>query len=80
MKYKYIATEQSVDVRFFEILSDTPLTDEEIENALVLPDINVLGSTEVDEDIQSTYLYTEYGGDSQIGFHLQNPKPKLRII
>jgi hypothetical protein len=51
--YKYIATEHSVDVRHFEIVSNRELNEGEITDAMSLPDINVEGSSEEEQPIRT---------------------------
>ena len=80
MKYKYIATERSVDVRTFEILSDTKLSEDAIEDAMALPDIDKVGDVEIEEGIQSTYLGTEYADDSKVKYYLESFAHNLKLI
>jgi len=80
MKYKYIATEKSVDVRHFEILSDRKLTKDEVEDAMALPDIDKVGNFELENGIQSTYLRTEYADDSYVNYYLESFAHTIRLI
>ena len=80
MKYKYIATERSMDVRSFEILSDKKLNEEAIEDAMALPDIDKVGDIETEEGIQATYLGTEYAEDSQVEYCLESFTHNLKLI
>jgi len=80
MKYKYIATERSVDVRTFEILSDKKLNEEAIEDAMALPDIDKVGDIETEEGIQATYLGTEYADDSKVKYYLESFAHNLKLI
>tara|TARA_R110000803_G_scaffold203813_1_gene269547 strand:- start:71 stop:328 length:258 start_codon:yes stop_codon:yes gene_type:complete len=80
MKYKYIATEKSVDVRHFEILSDRKLTKDEVEDAMALPDIDKVGDSELENGIQSTYLRTEYGDDSHVIYYLESFAHTIKLI
>ena len=80
MKYKYIATERSVDVRHFEILSDKKLSEEAIEDAMALPDIDKVGDVEIEEGIQSTYLGTEYANGSTVKYDLESVAHNLKLI
>ena len=65
-QYIYEVTEQSVDIRKFEIISDRKLTYEEVEDAICLPDISKAGDCETDNGVTTTYLWTDYGDDSEI--------------
>jgi len=82
VKYKYKITEESVDIRHFEILSDKLLEEEEILNAMCLVDIGKEGDVKLDTDsaIQTTYQYTEYGDDSEVNYHREVEKPVLKIL
>ena len=64
--YEYEATEQSVDVRNFSIVSDRKLTESEILDAICLPNISKEGDCEKDGGITSTFKYTDFGEDSQM--------------
>tara|TARA_R110000796_G_scaffold111306_4_gene222799 strand:- start:53 stop:295 length:243 start_codon:yes stop_codon:yes gene_type:complete len=64
-KYEYEATEQSVDVRNFSIVSDRKLTWDELNQAICMPNITKEGSCETDDGITVTYLYTDFGDDSE---------------
>jgi len=63
--YEYEATEQSVDVRNFSIVSDRKLTWGEILDAICLPNISKEGDGITDDGITVTYLWTDYGDDAQ---------------
>jgi hypothetical protein len=63
--YEYEATEQSVDVRNFSIVSDRKLTESEILDAICLPNISKVGDCITDDGITVTYLWTDYGDDAQ---------------
>ena len=81
MKYKYITTEKSRDVRHFKILSDRKLDENEIEDILALPDIDKKGDTEKFEGGEITYVYTEYGDDdSQINYYLESFANTIKLI
>tara|TARA_R100001463_G_C3430221_1_gene211327 strand:+ start:89 stop:349 length:261 start_codon:yes stop_codon:yes gene_type:complete len=75
-KYIYHVTEQSVDVRNFEIETDKPFTDNDddgqgyILDAICEVSITKEGDTETgttDDGVnyKVTYVDTDYGGDSQ---------------
>jgi len=78
--YKYIATEESVDVRHFEIVADRKLNEEEIIDAMCLPDIDVKGSCEEEHGIKVTYIRTECGDDSQVDYYLETLKHTMEIL
>ncbi len=80
MKYKYIATEQSMDVRHFEILSDKKLNEDAIEDAMALPDIDKVGDVEIEKGVQSTYLGTEYANGSTVKYYLESVVHNLKLI
>jgi len=63
--YEYEATEQSVDVRNFSIVSDRKLTYDELNEAICMPSITKVGDCETDDGITVTYLWTDYGDDAQ---------------
>ena len=54
-EYVYEVSEQSTDTRYFEIVSDKKLTEEEINNAICLPNISKEGDCEKDGGITSTF-------------------------
>ena len=64
-KYEYEVTEQSVDVRNFSIVSDRKLTWDELNEAICMPSITKDGDCKTDDGITVTYLYTDYGDDSE---------------
>jgi len=68
-KYEYEVTEQTVDVRNFSVVSDRKLTEGELNEAICLPSITKEGDCESDNGITVTYLYTDYGDDSQCDFN-----------
>ena len=82
--YKYIATEHSVDVRHFEIVSNRELSEEEITHAMSLPDINVEGSSKIsntaDKGVKVTYTHTECGDDSQVNYYLESFKHTIELL
>ena len=63
--YEYEATEQSVDVRNFSIVSDRKLTWDELNEAICMPNITKVGDDITDDGITVTYLWTDYGDDAQ---------------
>jgi|TARA_R110000787_G_scaffold26369_2_gene73834 hypothetical protein len=80
MKYKYIATEQSLDVRHFEIFSDKKLEETQIEDALCLPDICKEGDVKTKEGVQVTFKRTEHGDDSYVKFYQESFKHTIQVI
>ena len=82
--YKYIATEHSVDVRHFEIVSNRELNEGEITDAMSLPDINVEGSCSIintaDKGVKVTYTHTEFGDDSQVNYYLESFKHTIELL
>jgi hypothetical protein len=65
-KYIYEVSEQSTDTRYFEIVSNRKLTEEEINDAMCMPDIRKEGDCETDDGITSTFKWTDYGEDTEI--------------
>ena len=65
-QYIYEVEERSVDVRKFSIVSDRKLTEEEVKEAIHLPDISHAGSSAKEDGITATFLWTYYGNDSEI--------------
>ena len=65
-KYAYEVSEQSTDVRYFEIVSDKKLTEEEIHNAICMPDIQKEWDCVKEGGITSTFKYSDFGDDSQM--------------
>ena len=65
-EYVYEVSEQSTDVRYFEIVSDKKLTEEEIRDAVCLPNILKEGDCVKDGGITSTFKYSDFGDDSQM--------------
>tara|TARA_R100001369_G_scaffold51185_1_gene77980 strand:+ start:491 stop:757 length:267 start_codon:yes stop_codon:yes gene_type:complete len=82
--YKYIATEHSVDVRHFEIVSSRELSEEEITDAMSLPDINVEGSCSIintaGKGVKVTYTHTEFGDDSHVDYYLESFKHTIELL
>lgn len=78
--YKYIATEHSLDVRYFEIVSNRELSEEEITDAMSLPDITVEGSTEEEQGVKVTYTHTDFGDDSQVNYYLESFKHTIELL
>ena len=76
-QYTYEVSEQSTDIRYFEIVSDKKLTESEILDAICLPNISEEGDCEKDGGITSTFQWTDFGDDSQmevISGELENDK------
>ena len=65
-EYVYEVSEQSTDIRYFEIVSDKKLTESEINDAICLPNISKEGDCEKDGGITSTFKYSDFGDDSQM--------------
>tara|TARA_R100001126_G_scaffold49304_1_gene27888 strand:+ start:328 stop:588 length:261 start_codon:yes stop_codon:yes gene_type:complete len=73
-KYKYFVTEQTVDVRHFEIETDKPFTDDEymaIVEAICEVDVTTkgdqsTGKSDDEVDYKVTYVGTDYGDDAQV--------------
>ena len=65
-KYAYEVSEQSTDVRYFEIVSDKKLTESEILDAMCLPNISKEGDCVKEGGITSTFKYSDFGDDSQM--------------
>jgi len=65
-KYAYEVSEQSTDVRYFEIVSDKKLTESEILDAVCLPNILKEGDCVKEGGITSTFKYSDFGDDSQM--------------
>ena len=65
-EYVYEVSEQSTDVRYFEIVSDKKLTEEEIRDAVCLPNILKEGDCVKDGGITSTFKWTDFGEDSDL--------------
>ena len=65
-QYIYEVSEQSTDTRYFEIVSNRKLTEEEINDAMCMPDIRKEGDCETDNGITSTFKWTDYGDDAEI--------------
>ena len=65
-EYVYEVSEQSTDMRYFEIVSDKKLTESEILDAICLPNISKEGDCEKDGGITSTFKWTDFGDDSQM--------------
>ncbi len=64
--YTYEVSEQSTDVRYFEIVSDKKLTEKEIRHAVCLPNILKEGDCVKEGGITSTFKWTDFGGDSDM--------------
>jgi len=62
--YYYRVTEQSTDIRNFDVVSDRKLDEQELLEAICLPDITKEGDSETSFGITTTYLYTDYGENS----------------
>ena len=65
-EYVYEVSEQSTDVRYFEIVSDKKLTEEEIRDAVCLPDFRKEWDCVKEGGITSTFKYSDFGDDSQM--------------
>ena len=77
-KYIYKVTEESVDVRNFEIETDKPFTDDEymaIVEAICEVDVTTqgdqsTGKSDDEVDYKVTYVGTDYGDDAQVDWDL----------
>jgi len=64
--YTYEVSEQSTDTRYYEIVSDKKLTEEEVRDAICLPNISKEGDCVKEGGITSTFKWTDFGGDSDM--------------
>jgi len=64
--YTYEVSEQSTDTRYFEIVSDKKLTQEEIHDAVCLTNISREGDCVKDGGITATFKWTDFGEDSDV--------------
>ena len=79
-KYIYNVTEQTVDIRNFEIETDKPLQDDchdDILDAICMVSITKEGDTETgttDDGVnyKVTYVDTDYGDDAQLDWEMFN--------
>tara|TARA_R100001230_G_C5502318_1_gene45881 strand:- start:266 stop:508 length:243 start_codon:yes stop_codon:yes gene_type:complete len=60
-EYVYQVNERSIDVRYFEIVSDKKLTHNEVIEAMCLPDISKEGDSKKEGGITSTFMWTDFG-------------------
>ena len=60
-EYVYQVNERSIDVRYFEIVSDKKLTHNEVIEAICLPDISKEGDSKKEGGITSTFMWTDFG-------------------
>ena len=65
-EFVYEVNERSIDVRYFEIVSDKKLTHNEVIEAICLPDISKEGDSKKEGGITSTFMWTDFGDDSQM--------------
>ena len=65
-QYTYEVSEQSTDIRYFEIVSDKKLTEREIRDAVCLPNISREGDCVKEGGITSTFKWTDFGEDSDL--------------
>ena len=65
-KYTYKFSEQSVDVRHWEVQSNKKLTEEEMLDLGFSTDLRNEGSVYTDENVKATFIGTEFGDDAQI--------------
>ena len=68
MKYKYTYSEQSVDVREYEVESEVMLTEEEVQDIALnceLKDGYTCEGGEEGQKYKAKFLGTEYGDDAQ---------------
>jgi len=64
--YTYEVSEQSTDTRYFEIMSNRKLTEEEIHNAICMPDIQKEWDCVKEGGITATFKWTDFGEDSDM--------------
>ena len=64
--YTYEVSEQSTDTRYFEIVSDKKLTQEEIHDAVCLTNISREGDCVKEGGITATFKWTDFGEDSDM--------------
>ena len=60
-EYVYQVNERSIDVRYFEIVSDKKLSHNEVIDAICLPDISKEGDSKKEGGITSTFMWTDFG-------------------
>ena len=60
-EYVYQVNERSIDVRYFEIVSDKKLTHNEVIEAMCLPHISKEGDSKKEGGITSTFMWTDFG-------------------
>jgi len=65
-KYTYKFSEQSVDVRYWEVQSNKKLTEEEMLEFGFSTDLRNEGSVYTEDDVKATFIGTDYGDDGQI--------------
>ena len=65
-KYTYKFSEQSVDVRYWEVQSEKKLTEEEMLDLGFSTDVENEGSVYTEDGVKATFIGTEYGDDGQI--------------
>ena len=65
-KYTYKFSEQSVDVRYWEVQSNKKLTEEEMLEFGFSTDLRNEGSVYTEDGVKATFIGTEYGDDGQI--------------
>ena len=61
--YTYEVSEQSTDTRYFEIVSNRKLTEEEIHDAVCLTNISKEGDCVKEGGITATFKWTDFGED-----------------
>ena len=64
--YAYEVSEQSTDTRYFEIVSNRKLTEEEIHDAVCLTNISKEGDCVKEGGITATFKWTDFGEDSDM--------------
>tara|TARA_R110001583_G_scaffold118905_2_gene270326 strand:- start:858 stop:1097 length:240 start_codon:yes stop_codon:yes gene_type:complete len=64
--YTYEVSEQSTDTRYFEIVSNRKLTEEEIHDAVCLTNISKEGDCVKEGGITATFKWTDFGEDSDM--------------
>ena len=65
-EYVYEVSDRSSDVRYFQIVSDKKLTEEEIANAICLPDLRKEWDCVKEGGITSTFKYSDFGDNPEM--------------
>ncbi len=65
-EFVYEVNERSIDVRYFEIVSDKKLSHNEVIEAICLPDISKEGDSKKEGGITSTFMWTDFGDNEDV--------------